>query len=753
MRDDHPGVDADQVWVDLCRGDATAMQYCKSFLQVYVLTSVRQRVVLDDREEFEERTIKSSRSLNTFWKSLIAAADAEVLLPMREDPKNHWMTLKRPTNTPGSLDEGPVSQISHWIYEEGAEVMGLSTVSDYTKVEFTVTDIGLILKTLWLCADLVCFRSPIQRVIFHALVLLFSFGYRQGMIIGMKYREVVVALIRDDKGRPRLATTFTINRNKLRANALEHTKGEKFQFTTTLLPYPLLCLTHLVCVVGVHFNAFKAGYTSIDDIFQRPNLEHVNYVHLEWRGDFLDQEIFPMSYSSFTRTLHHVLLVAGFSTVARVYAFRLGALIEYDGSLTQAVRNFVASHTTMVFENNYQTEHVRADLASKRFGAYAGGESSEPLFNVMRDLSKQNDPGAPLEPTPEQKSSIKSRRDITKRRTAYKAAKLNGDPPDVVKAKKASLDQRQRALYDLLLMDAREKYFAEANKLRAEGKSTDALRERSRSARRHCDHAVLDVGGLMTLWTGEAGFGRTSTSEELVFDDKAEDRSGKAMTWLLHYAAQDWTPLTLSTTLPAKSSTPAKKNSKAGRRSKATTNDKLDRWTCLLCDDTSYSARKSLTRHNTDHHIRHGTFDQPFPCPQCTHDGIPLPPTICSAFGWADHVETAHGKRYAPIVTEEHLKAPVRQRKRKREMDETTKPSIPGKFVLDLSEDMPRKKARSVSSDRDTSTSTGCDSDATLVEPAWSASDAGDDVYQGWHPCDGDDADGAGSDLMTGIET
>ena len=276
----------------------------------------------------------------------------------------------------------------------------------------------------------------------------------------------------------------------------------------------------------------------------------------------------------------------------------------------------------------------------------------------------------------------------------------------------------------------------------------------------------------MTLWTGEAGFGRTSTSEELVFDDKAEDRSGKAMTWLLRYAAQDWAPLTLHTTLPARSSTPAKKTSKAGRRSKATADDKPDRWTCLLCDDTSYSDRKSLTRHNTNYHIRQGTFDQSFPCPQCSHEGVPLPPTICSAFGWADHVETAHGKRYAPVVTDEHLNAPVRQRKRKRETDETTKPSIPGKSVLDSSEDMPRKKARTVSSDRgdpydifslasfsdtvaspDTPTSTGCDSDTTLVEPAGSTSDADYDVYQGWDPCGGDDADGAGSDLMTGIET
>ena len=103
-----------------------------------------------------------------------------------------------------------------------------STASDCKKVEFTVTDIGLILKNLWLCADLITFGSPIQCVIFHAVVLLFSFGYRQGMIIGMKYEQVVVALICDEEDRRRLLTTFTMSRNKLRANALEHTKGKKF---------------------------------------------------------------------------------------------------------------------------------------------------------------------------------------------------------------------------------------------------------------------------------------------------------------------------------------------------------------------------------------------------------------------------------------------------------------------------------------------------------------------------------------------
>ena len=192
-------------------------------------------------------------------------------------------------------------------------------------------------------------------------------------------------------------------------------------------------------MVGIHFNAFKAGYKSIDEILRRPNLEDVDYIHLEWRDDFLNRPIFPMSYSSFWRNLQRVLLVAGFSTMARLYAFRVGALIEYDKSLTQATRDFVASHTTKVFENNYQTQHVRVDLSSTRFGPCAGGQSNEPLFEVMRDLSKQNDSGAPLEATPEQKLSIESRRDIIERRAALETAKLSKDKDQISKAK-ASLD-------------------------------------------------------------------------------------------------------------------------------------------------------------------------------------------------------------------------------------------------------------------------------------------------------------------------
>ena len=231
------------------------------------------------------------------------------------------------------IDEGPVSEISHWIYHEGAEV-GLSTTPDYQKVEFTVTDLDFTPKTLWLCADLMSFMLPIQQVIFHALVLLFSLGFRQGMIIDMKYKAIIIAVIRDNEGRRGLVTTFTIWQNKLRA----------FQFTSTLLPYPLFCLTHLIGVSGVHFKAFKAGYTSIDYLLHRPDLESVDYIHLEWRENMLGTKIFDMSYTSFWRTLRRVLLVAGFSTLTRIYAFRLKALAEYDRTLRQPAISSRATH-------------------------------------------------------------------------------------------------------------------------------------------------------------------------------------------------------------------------------------------------------------------------------------------------------------------------------------------------------------------------------------------------------------------------
>ncbi len=81
---------------------------------------------------------------------------------------------------------------------------------------------------------------------------------------------------------------------------------------------------------GIHSGAFKAGYKSVEELLHRPNLEDVDYVPLEWNDNMADEDIFPMSYTTFSRILHQVLLVARFSLLTRVYAFRVGAGIEFD---------------------------------------------------------------------------------------------------------------------------------------------------------------------------------------------------------------------------------------------------------------------------------------------------------------------------------------------------------------------------------------------------------------------------------------
>lgn len=83
------------------------LQYSKAFLQTCVANSKATRVVLGPKREVGERDVKSSRSLNSLWKSTIAVADAEIFLPNRENPENHWMVLKRPKYHSGSTDKRP----------------------------------------------------------------------------------------------------------------------------------------------------------------------------------------------------------------------------------------------------------------------------------------------------------------------------------------------------------------------------------------------------------------------------------------------------------------------------------------------------------------------------------------------------------------------------------------------------------------------------------------------------------------------
>lgn len=78
----------------MVKEDEAAKGHCKKFLRLYVKASKRKRLVLGPEESVVEQGVKACRTVNTFWKALIAAADAEYLSKGVRDEDGHRTTLK-----------------------------------------------------------------------------------------------------------------------------------------------------------------------------------------------------------------------------------------------------------------------------------------------------------------------------------------------------------------------------------------------------------------------------------------------------------------------------------------------------------------------------------------------------------------------------------------------------------------------------------------------------------------------------------
>lgn len=172
-------------------------------------------------------------------------------------------------------------------------------------------------------------------------------------------------------------------------------------------------------------------------------------------------------------------------------------------------------------------------------------------------------------------------------------------------------------LEKLKLQEMRQKYFQEADRLRALGLNTEHLSNRTATnPRKH----KLVVDALVTLHIG------------LLLQQNIDPRVtiAKVMAYLLRKPEKEIlnddheTEPHLETSLDLKSS---------------------DGTRCLLCD-FPYSNVSSLTRHVRKFH----TFTKSFNCPECIRngnaheiDGIPS--------AWSNHVKQFHGKNHTPNLS------------------------------------------------------------------------------------------------------
>lgn len=99
----------------------------------------------------------------------------------------------------------------------------------------------------------------------------------------------------------------------------------------TFVPTSSLCVASLVLARAIQEDAFDPSFATVDEIFDRPNLESVDFIPLKWKQKFNSQPIFPIVYKTLNELWHRTLLVAGFRNHSRLYSLRVGAGARFDG--------------------------------------------------------------------------------------------------------------------------------------------------------------------------------------------------------------------------------------------------------------------------------------------------------------------------------------------------------------------------------------------------------------------------------------
>ncbi|CAI6091555.1 unnamed protein product, partial [Clonostachys chloroleuca] len=342
-------------------------------------------------------------------------------------------------------------------------------------------------------------------------------------------------------------------------------------------------------------DAFSAGYSSIDEVLQPGTLEEgIDYTPLEWREDMLDEPIIPITYHQYWELWNIAMLVAGQRDNPRPSAMRVGAGGRLDGTLTGALRNFILSNSTDVFEKSYQPVHVRENLMKIAFGPAAG--ETDAVLKRLHNSFTQSDPFAPTYITPDDVSMFEQRNDIRRLRALQREAKEKGTSSST-EAKKLTgrIAYILRTLDDLRIKQRRGDYFKEVNLLRSTGQSTMHLRdelatnprrkmnkESSRDASELAPHVVNEPWSIST-WNN-----------------------------VVRYLKGIELPGGLS------------------RRIR-----------CLICCKR-FGRNCDLTRHVAGAHT--GMFREPFDCPECRRAGKQKCAKIKSPASWSSHVERGHGE-------------------------------------------------------------------------------------------------------------
>lgn len=103
-----------------------------------------------------------------------------------------------------------------------AESIGLEREQSFVKKEATSDDIALLLQILWRSADRIPY-DPLTRISFHYMLLVGAIGgFRPGVLMNLKYRNVYVDLVRNPGTEQKsVIATFILHQNKQKAGIVK----------------------------------------------------------------------------------------------------------------------------------------------------------------------------------------------------------------------------------------------------------------------------------------------------------------------------------------------------------------------------------------------------------------------------------------------------------------------------------------------------------------------------------------------------
>ncbi|KAK8031847.1 hypothetical protein PG990_001581 [Apiospora arundinis] len=634
-------------WVALVENqpirNAPADQIFTRFLETIAKDSITKRLTLGPEEFIEEPRIHSARTISGLWKTLRGVAKFKVFDPLvKQFPDRRY--LYSITGKSGDRTDMPIWKITKWISDTLPELENLTREQTFVKKEMTAEDVILHLHTLWSRAsDIPC--SPSDRVAYHTAILVLACGgFRSGTTLQMPYRDVEFVLVRDpqDRSQAKLVAYITINQNKQTTNIIRKDQKHMLKFAVTIVPSRMLCLARLLFARALSDKAFKDEFDSLEQLLSQAKFEHVEKIHLPWKASHQGRCIIPVAYHQFWTIWKRTVLVTGARDAhQRPYSLRVGAGGDWikdsavDGTLTSAMRNYLLSHSTRVFEQSYQPRHFRDDVTRLCFGEQVGDHTA--LFKVIQNSSLERDPNAPLDATVEDYDAFEKRRDLTALRKLH--SKVGQGPggwdSDEARSIASKIQWVRAKLASLVVEQRRQEYFHEADRLRAQGLSTAALVQpqqcSGRSSSMRGSAAAEEIGKLFEL------------SLQMENLEEKDWRSSVSLTEVLELylggRGRD-VELLLAEARPAR----------AVEESAVAKAPLTKDCRCLLCNGWFFS-RYTLSRHNTNIHYRKGKsgnqFTSRFRCPECRSTAR-KDVWIENVMHWSNHTELFHGTKCSP---------------------------------------------------------------------------------------------------------